>query len=349
MTTTTQQPAGTLTRAEIFSQPAVWTSALRGLQRQTVALRKFFEDGSFDAVLFTGCGSTYYLSLAAATVFQAQTGIPARGLPASEIWLDPAAAYSAQQRNLLIAVSRSGSTTETVQAVEAFLKRGHGAVLTLSCYPDAPLAKMGTVNLLFPEAQEESVAQTRAFSTLYIASAALGFIFTGDEDGLAQMNRLPNAGKRLLENYAELASALGRDAKFERFYFLGSGARYGLACEVSLKMKEMSLSHSEPFHFMEFRHGPMSMVNEQTLLVGMVSDERRDQEMKVLKEMKAHGASILALAESDADVVVASGVCENGRAALYLPVIQYLAFEHSLGKGLNPDRPNNLTAVIELA
>jgi glucosamine--fructose-6-phosphate aminotransferase (isomerizing) len=349
MTSTTAQQPGALTRGEILSQPEVWASALRTLQREAVALRQFFERGAYNGVLFTGCGSTYYLSIAAAAVFQAQTGIPARGLPASEIWLDPAVAYSAQQKNLLVAVSRSGATTETIRAVEAFHQRGHGEVLTLSCYPDAPLATMGDVNLLFPEAQEESVAQTRAFSTLYIATVALALIIGGDDGRLDQMGKLPGAGKKLLGTYTSLAETYGRNAAFERYYFLGSGARYGLACEVSLKMKEMSLSHSEPFHFMEFRHGPMSMVNEHTLLVGMVSDARREQEMRVLEEMKRRGATVLVLAEGDADITLSSGISEDARAALYLPLIQILAFEHALAKGLNPDRPNNLTAVVELA
>ena len=66
-----------------------------------------------------------------------------------------------------------------------------------------------------------------------------------------------------------LAQSIGADLDLDRFYFLGSGPRYGLACELSLKMKEMSLTHSEPFHFMEFRHGPMSMVTESTVIVGL--------------------------------------------------------------------------------
>lgn len=346
--TTTLQP-GTFTRNEIFSQPDVWSSALYSLKRQAVALRQFFRKGGYRQVLFTGCGSTYYLSLAAAAVFQSQNGIAARGLPASEIWLDAGTAYSAQDKTLLVAVSRSGSTTETLRAVEAFRQRGHGDVMTLSCYPDAPLATMGDVNLLFGEAQEESVAQTRAFSTLYLATVALAFIYAGNDEGLDQMERLQVAGKEMLARYAALAAEFGRNLGIERTYFLGSGARYGLACEVSLKMKEMTLSHSEPFHFLEFRHGPMSMVNEHTLLVGLVSDARRAQETQVLIEMKQRGATVLSLAGHDADIEFDCSIAEDARAVLYLPVLQLMAFERALAKGLNPDRPNNLTAVVELA
>jgi glutamine---fructose-6-phosphate transaminase (isomerizing) len=340
---------GYFTRAEIFSQPDVWGKALRTMQTQALDLRTFFNEGDFNSVIFTGCGSTYYLSLAAASTFQALAGRASRGLPASEIWFYQPEAYSSQQRYLLVAVSRSGLTTETVRAVEAFKQRGHGSVITLSCYPDAPLATMGDVNLLFAEAQEESVAQTRAFSTLYLASAALSAIWAGDDERLSQMSKLPAVGKTLLEKYVPDAEKFGREPKYERLYFLGSGARYGLACEVSLKMKEMSLSHSEPFHFMEFRHGPMSMVNENTLIVGFLSEKNFSQENVVLNEMQAKGADVFSLGERDTAVAFESDLDEDIRSVLYLPIIQLMAYEHSLSKGLNPDLPHNLTAVVKLS
>ncbi len=134
----------------------------------------------------------------------------------------------------------------------------------------------------------------------------------------------------------------------DRFYFLGSGSRYGLACELSLKMKEMSLSHSEPFHFMEFRHGPQSMLTSSTLMVGLVSESNRPREMAVLEEMRTRGARILSLGECQADVIFGSGVSEAARNVLYLPVGQLLGFEHSLSRGLNPDLPHNLEAVVKL-
>ena len=76
---------------------------------------------------------------------------------------------------------------------------------------------------------------------------------------------MPQAGRRLLERLSHVAQGLGEDDTLEWFYFLGSGMRYGLAAELSLKMKEMTLSHSEPFHFLEFRHGPQSMVTDKHL------------------------------------------------------------------------------------
>jgi glutamine---fructose-6-phosphate transaminase (isomerizing) len=339
---------GKHTHTEILNQPDVWSAALHTLQLQMNEIRSFYQDGKFDTIVFTGCGSTYYLAIAAAAVMQQVVGISARAVPASEAWLYPAGVYLQGRRTLLVAISRSGETTETLRAGEAFLADRQGEFLTLSCYPDKALARMGALNLLFPEAQEESIAQTRAFSTLYLAAVALAATWAGRDDLWSQMEQLPRVGQQLLNKYSSLPAQLVRTNTIDRFYILGSGLRYGLACELSLKMKEMSLSHSEPFHFMEFRHGPMSMVTPSTLLVGLRSDENRAQEQKVLADMAEHGAQILSMGETDADIQFDSGLDETVRNVLYLPVGQLVAFEQSLHKSLNPDRPHNLNAVVVL-
>jgi glucosamine--fructose-6-phosphate aminotransferase (isomerizing) len=340
--------AGEYTRHEILSQPETWAATLKNIQAQAGALFDFCRAGRYESVIFTGCGSTYYLSLASAALLQQVTGIPARGLPASEIWLYPRSAYVADRRTLLVAASRSGETTETLQACKSFLANARGSLLTLSCYPGKALATLGRMNLVFPEGREESVAQTRAFSTLYLATVALAALWGERRDLMAELDRLPEAGRRLLTNYDPLARDVGQDATLDRFYFLGSGPRYGLACELSLKMKEMSLSHSEPFHFMEFRHGPKAMVTPGTLIVALVSEASRLYETSVLDDMRTLGAQVLAMGESGTEVAFASSVGEAARNVLYLPVAQSLAFYRSLSRGLDPDRLTNLNAVVKL-
>ncbi len=341
-------PPGNHTRDELFAQPEAWAAALEQLRARAAWLRAFYREGGYESVLFTGCGSTYYASMAAAALVRKVLAVPSRGIPGSELWLDSRAAYVPHGHALLVAVSRSGETTETQRAVEAFRAAGLGEVLTLSCYPGRPLAGQGAVNLVFPEAQEESVAQTRAFSTLYLAAVALAVLWAGRDDLFDQMARLPAAGRHVLEAYAGLASDLGQDQSLERFYFLGSGPRYGLACELSLKMKEMSLSHSEPFHVLEFRHGPQSMANEQTLMVGLLSETRRIEESAVLAEMRARGARVLAMGEGEGEVRFESGLDKDVRNVLYLPIGQCLAYERALSRGLDPDHPHHLTAVVKL-
>ncbi len=165
--------SGLYTRAEILSQPEAWSAALGVLRAEVSRLRSFWQEAGCDRVLFTGCGSTYYLSIAAAALMQEETGIPATAKPASEVWLNPGA-LPRRGRTLLVAVSRSGETTETLRACTNFRAMDYGPILTLCCYPDTPLTELGDVNLVFPSAQEESVAQTRAFTTLYSGHGGAG-------------------------------------------------------------------------------------------------------------------------------------------------------------------------------
>ena len=209
--------SGTFTRNEILSQPAAWEDALVRLQSSAAAIQSACQASDFSQVIFTGCGSTYYLSLAAAALFSRLTGRPARALPASELWLYPESAYLAAGRILLVAVSRSGETSETLQACLSFKDARRGRLVTLTCYPEAPLAQLGSLNLVLPSGQEQSVAQTRSFSTLYLSVTALAALAAGRNDLFAALRALPQVGARLLETARPLAGQLGRDLSIDRF------------------------------------------------------------------------------------------------------------------------------------
>lgn len=339
---------GTNTYAEITSQPDAWAQAVQVVRQHASQLSRLAPT-DYTQVVFTGCGSTYYLALAAATLMQTLTGAVCRALPASELLLYPAGALpGAGGRTLLVAVSRSGTTTETLRAIEVFQDTGRGQVMVISNYPDTPMAVMGQVNLIVPAGREESVAQTRSFASMYVASVALAAVWGRDDALLAALDALKPIGERLLRDYARVAQRWGEDLGINQIFFLGSGPRYGLACEVALKMKEMSLTVVEPFHFLEFRHGPMSMITPQTLVVGLLSDAQRAAEAAVVQQMAGLGARTFTLGESEADVAFASGLPEPARGVLYLPVLQMMAYHRSIGKGLNPDHPHNLSKVIEL-
>ena len=326
---------------EIQSQTEAWAQAIeitRGLALPQAS--------GYQHVIFTGCGSTYYLSLAAAALYQELTGCLARAVPAGELVLNPHTVLT-DQKTLLVAVSRSGTTSETLKAVENFKEQKRGDVIVISNY-DEVLSHLTDVSVVIEKGQEESVAQTRAFASMYVAASMLCARMARREDLADAMRRLPEVGDWVIGHYEAFAKEIGENLDFDRFYFLGSGIRYGLACEVNLKMKEMTLTHSEPFHFLEFRHGPMSMVNQNAVVVGLLSDGNGSQEAKVLTEMEMLGGEVVSLGESDADVNFESGIPESIRGVLYLPVLQLMAFYRSVAKGLNPDKPNHLTAVVQL-
>jgi len=331
-----------------MSQPEVWAAVVEQLAGRVTELARFLTQGQYTHLVFTGCGSPFYLSVSAAMIFQELVGVPALARPASELWLSPGDLPPATGRGLLVVCSRSGETSESLRACDTFRKTGRGDVLYIGCYAGRSLESVSDYTLILPEAQEESTAQTRAFSAMYLATTGLALIAANRSQELGALHSLAAAGRRLLDAHGDLALAVGADLDLNRFYFLGSRALYGLASELSLKMKEMTLSHSEPFHTLEFRHGPRSMATAGSCVVGLLSEGRRPLEEAVLAEMAQQGAQLLTLDEHDADVAFASGLPAPLRDVLYLPIGQLVALERSLAKGLNPDAPENLVAYVTL-
>ncbi|MFQ5854253.1 MAG: SIS domain-containing protein [Anaerolineae bacterium] len=343
---------GSHTYREIIGQSDAWSASLAAAEVQADGLRSWL-DQPWAEVLFVGCGSTHYLSHSGAAIWQALTGTAARAVPASELWLFPDSSLP-RPPSLLVAVSRSAETTETLRAVDVYRRLAGDDVLAVTCYPDRPLVAEATRVLVARHAEEESVAQTRSFTSMLLLIQFAAALASGQDDYLDQLRALPSLGRRIVGTFEELAQRLGRDPDIERFVFLGSGANYGLACEAMLKMKEMSLSPSEAFHFLEFRHGPKSVVGPDMLIVGLVSETARKYEAAVLAEMRDLGARILALAESpdglpaDDVVVLDSNLGDPVRGPLMLPILQLMAYYRAMNKGLDPDRPSNLEAVVRL-
>ncbi len=340
---------GEFTREEIFSQPEAWMEAIQVLKGRKAEIEDYARQEQPSQIIFTGCGSTYYLSCAAAAVFQEVTGLAARGLPASELWLSPRSAYSSSCTTMLVAISRSGETSETLRACEQFRAMHEGKLFTLVCDPNSSLANLGDVNLVLPSGMERSIAQTRAFSTLYLGALGMSITWAKQAERFDQLHSLPGLCRNILTEYLPLAEKYGNNLDIERIYFLGSGSRYGLACELNLKMKEMSLTHSEAFHFLEFRHGPKAMVNPGTLVVGLVSEANARHELAVLADISDLGAEIITIGESESDVSFRSGLEEVNRNILYMPFGQMLAYERSIAKGFDPDRPTHLDPVVKLS
>ena len=255
------------------------------------------------------------------------------------------------QRTLLISVSRSCKTTETLHALDLFIRSQKGDALAITCYADSPLARMAPAAIVTSSGMEHSIAQTRSFTNMMWPIILMGTRNISDE----QIKLVGHSAQTLLDHYQENAFEIGNNPVLERFFFLGNGPQYGLAQEVMLKMKEMSLSYSEAFHFLEFRHGPMSMVNENSLIVGFTDPHSLNFEMPVFHDMKKLGGRTLGVGnlnhgakELDFSFSWEKDIPQILSYPLYLPLIQLIAYERSISKGLNPDKPENLTAVVEL-
>ena len=331
---------------EIMTQPDAWEDALDAFGTIAPQLTAQWQTIQPDELLFTGCGSTHYLALTAAALFQQLTGVRARACPASELLLASETVLTNPAKTVLVAVSRSGTTTETVTAVSQFRQQGGAAVWTITCYPETPLAEAADCVLLAAAAQEQSVAQTRSFSSMLLLAQALA-AHIGQADW-SVLRDLPGYGRSLLGQVEPIVQQLAGRSGISRFAFLGSGPQFGVANEAMLKMTEMSLTVAAAFHFLEYRHGPMSMATEETAVIGLLSPMFAQPESRVLDEMAAKGAAVLRLACGDGDISLPAHLPTWVYPLLYLPPLQLLAYHRAISKKLDPDNPRHLTAVVHL-
>ena len=341
-------PNGQHTLREILSQPAAWSAALRAFAQRQAEAMDLWAAADFDQVIVTGCGSTYYLSLAAAQLLR-QSGVDARAVPASELLLHPATVCLPVARYLLLTISRSGTTSETLRAQENFIAAG-GTVICITCDSSSPLAQSADLAIAVDAAQERSVAQTRSFSSMLVVAQLLAGALDGRSASAGA--GLPDACAHLLDSCADSMQSLGGAEGLGKFFFLGAGALYGIACEAMLKMKEMALAHSEAFHPLEFRHGPMSLVGADSLVIGLVSSSAAEHELRVLREMRDMGATVLVISQRHSrfahHISLPAELPTVHATALHLPPLQLLAYWRALKNDCDPDQPRRLSAVISL-
>lgn len=340
---------GQTTWSELISQPDTWENLLRRLAlRQDVPS---FALDEFDEILLLGSGTSYYLALAVADWVGRRHGIPVRAVPSCEVVLDPHQVKRGfGRRRLVIAISRSGESSELLLAIEA-LQGTDTVVVGVSCCAGSSLLRIADRPFLVGEGHEDGLIMLRSFTSMLLA---LQYEF-GSNDDRAMLQTLPSAGRALLAAHTEPLRELAHRRSFDRFVYLGSGSNYPIALEASLKVQEMSISTSEAYHSLEYRHGPMANASGDTLLtLFSLRDTRLGRSLA--RDMNALHPTVLVVGPNAdeyrdiADLAVASGAgLEDGQASvLSLLPSQIVAFETALRKGKNPDAPQNLNRVVIL-
>lgn len=346
-----------VTEKEILSQPIVWEKVEELLKENKNGILDFICGKREKKWIFIGCGTSYYLALSAAAYCRKITKIDAIGLPASEIFLFPQANIKDEKECFCLPISRSGTTTEVILASK-YLKNRKVPLLGISC-AGKDLAKECQQMIILPEATEKSVVMTRSFTSMLLSILIIcSWLSSQDNDKLLEeLSSLPEQGEVILNKYKNLARDIIYNNEFTKFIYLGQGPFYGLACEGALKVKEMSLSMSEAYHSLEFRHGPKSIIDEKTLIIFLMSETAKEYEINLLKDVKKLGAKTLIICEESSKEIRDNGdylvelnskVSDYNRLILYLPVLQLIGYWNSIKKGLNPDNPKNLTQVVIL-
>jgi fructoselysine-6-P-deglycase FrlB-like protein len=286
--------------SEIASQPALWRKAAGLAPAAAGALPAPGEPAAA-----IGCGTSYHIALAYAGLREERNLGTTDAAIASE--LPPHRSYGR-----VVAISRSGTTTEVLRTLEGV--RGRIATVAVTAVPDSPVASAADETIVLDFANEQSVVQTRFATT----ALALLRAHVGD--------RLEAA---VADGEAALAGALPATAsEFTQFVFLGQGWTVGLANEAALKLREAASAWTEAYPAMEYRHGPISAAGRGTLVwaIGAVDPG-------VLADAAATGATI---------------VNEGSDPMAELVLIQRMAVELAEGRGLDPDHPKHLTRSVVL-
>ena len=342
---------------EILSQPDCWRNCLKELEKPGVAEEIWGPLANATEWLFVGCGSSYYVALAAAAAWRTITGLRARAIPASEMLLFPDLIMTRAERMAGVVISRSGRTSEAVQAAEALESRDV-RTLAVTCAADQPLGRIATSTLCLLPADEESTVMTRSFTSMLLALQYLASWVAGDHALRKSIQRLPGFAENILKNVQPAVRDFVKRRKFADYICLGQGPLFGLACESALKVTEMSVSYAQTFYTLEFRHGPKSVVSPETLVIFLLSEAGYDAECGVLEEIKSLGGTTLTVANhadqrncaaSDLLIELKLEIPEIVRLSPYIFAGQLLGLYTGLEKGLDPDNPRHLNRVVMLA
>lgn len=345
---------GAHTIAEILSEPATWKSCLHALE-QTSELQSLNERLPRNIEwLFIGCGSSFYLAQAASASWTILTGAKSRALPASEITLFPQL-FPAPCQPVLI--TRSGYTSEVLQAAEYLEERLHLQTLAITCGTGTPIEKIASHCIKLAAADEKSTVMTRSFTSMLITLQSLAAIRGGRRDFLDALRKLPDQVTGQWNAIHSTIKSLADSRVFADYVFLGQGPFFGIAQESMLKVKEMSCSYAQCFHTLEFRHGPKAIVSPETLITFIISETGFAAEVAVLEEIKKLGGTTLVISNAGDSIIrraagyfveLSLDVPETARVAASVIPGQLLGFYTGIKKGLNPDEPRNLSRVVML-
>ncbi|NDD29638.1 MAG: SIS domain-containing protein [Proteobacteria bacterium] len=345
---------GTSTFNDIMEQAQAWRHVFEVLNGRRAELEPWLRGEKFGQIVLVGCGSSWHAALSAARVFHA-SGLNAVALPASEVLYAARPPYDVRIKTLLVGLSRSGATSETLWAVEK-LKAIDPRLkaLTIACRDESELAPLGDVSIALPGAHEEGVIATRSHTAMLLTLQVLASWLTANEAMLAELAALPDTFD-LKKHQAEIQKAVA--LKPQHITFLGSGPFYGLAAASALLVREMANQSSDYMPLLEFRHGAQSSVMPHTLIVAYTSDALRKAEEEMIREIAVmRGPRMIICGEAEnktkmgTEFVFELGTerSELARLCLSAPIGQLFGFYLGIKNGVNPDRPKHVQPVVKL-
>jgi len=314
-----------------------------------------------EGVQILACGTSYYSGLTARYWIEAIAGLPCSVEIASEYRYR--AAY-ANPKHLIVTISQSGETLDTMEALKYAKSLGHTHTLSICNVPESAIPRASELVCYTRAGAEIGVASTKAFTTqlaaLFQLTVVLGKLHgrvdaAQEADYLEQLRFLPGSVQHALNMEPQIAAWAERFARKSSALFLGRGLHYPIALEGALKLKEISYIHAEAYPAGELKHGPLALVDEDMPVVVIAPNDSLLEKVKSnMQEVRARGGELFVFADQDSNFVESEGVHvirTPRHAGVLSPIVhtlpvQLLAYHTALARGTDVDKPRNLAKSV---
>ena len=349
---------------EIFEQPRAVADTLESVGTIEPSLFGAAAAEVFsnvDSVRLLACGTSYYAGMVARSWLEGVAGIPAQAEIASEYRYrdsvpDPKA--------LVVVISQSGETADTLAALAHAKKLGHRHTLAICNVATSSIVRQTELTYLTRAGTEIGVASTKAFTTqltaLFLLTLALaksrGRLTAEDEARwLRDLRHLPSAIQSVLALEPMIIAWAEQFAKKQNALFLGRGLHYPIALEGALKLKEISYIHGEAYPAGELKHGPLALVDSRMPVVAIAPNDALLEKLKSnLQEVRARGGELYVIADADSQIETSDGIHVlrlPEYAGLLSPIVhtiplQLLAYHTAVIRDTDVDKPRNLAKSV---
>ncbi len=352
---------------EIFEQPEALANTL-----EIVGGSKSIQPGIFgaeaanlladvDSILILACGTSSHSGFTARYWLEAIAGVPCNVEIASEYRYRTSVP---NPRQLIVAISQSGETADTLAALRHAKSLGQNKTLAICNVPESAIVRECALRFITRAGPEIGVASTKAFTTQLAALFLLVLVMAKVRQQLSveqeavfieQLRHLPVAVNKVLGLEPEIEAWAKRFADKHHALFLGRGRHYPIALEGALKLKEISYIHAEAYPAGELKHGPLALVDSDMPVISVApNDQLLDKLKSNLKEVQARGGELYVFADADSEIPESEGVHilrlpeHYGELSPILHVIplQLLSYHVALVKGTDVDKPRNLAKSV---
>lgn len=317
-------------------------------------IRKFMDAPRHKSITFLGCGSSYTICKSAETIFNTEFGLKANSFAAGDIMMNFPHYRKILQDSLLVAISRSGSTSEVVEVFKKAKGLASGFI-SVCAREKAPLSEIADLNLEIPWAFDESVCQTRTVTSLYTSCLLLLAAYSGNDILWTEIEAAIAGGKKLMVMNLPVLEEFTKNMDWDRVIVLADSHLSGIGEEAAIAFKEICRVHSNFYHILDVRHGPMVLVDDMTLVILACTPFEPGLHTSLIADLKSRGAKVITIGpdtkfagNSDLHIRTDSFTSYAVSGIQFIFVPQLVSYFKAVQKGVDPDSPEGLMPWIEL-